>query len=393
MSARRPRRWSFRRRLTVHFLTLVGGAVMILSAAVYVLVAVIPSGAYTSWSIDFRPPAPVAAGSSTSDAEPPSVVVTQDGAPQVLAFSELLRLLLVVSVATCVIVALAATAVGWLVAGQIVRPLERVVAVARRTTTGDLSARIGPIGRTDEIAVLAWSVDEMLDALQRSIDSHARFAANASHELRTPLATTQTLIDVALADPNADRETFVELAHHLRDVNRRSLETVDALLDLADAQNLRPPSTTLDVAALVDDTVAEVRRAATSDGITLHHTSSSQPVLVTADHVLLRQALFNVLSNAVRHNIPGGNAHVGVVMDPFWVTVCVENTGPVVDEDRVRTLLESFVRDRGRVSTVGVGRGLGLAVVQAVLQAHGGEVHLAPRPAGGLIVSLRLPRR
>ena len=129
--------------------------------------------------------------------------------------------------------------VGWVLAGRMLRPLSSMNTAAKRAASGDLSQRLALAGPRDEIHDLADTFDHMLASLERSFSVHRRFAANASHELRTPLATTQTMIEVALSDPGASTEDLRRVLGRVLETNRSNRETIDALLDLADAQSGR----------------------------------------------------------------------------------------------------------------------------------------------------------
>src|SRR5437868_8153993 len=121
---------------------------------------------------------------------------------------------------------------GWLLAGRMLAPLDRITEATRTAATGSLSHRIRLPGRSDEFRELADAFDTMLARLEAHVAEQQRFAANASHELRTPLAITQTLLDVARSDPNRDTG---ELVDRLRDVNTRAIDLTEALLLLSRA--------------------------------------------------------------------------------------------------------------------------------------------------------------
>jgi len=156
---------------------------------------------------------------------------------RVTLMSEFLDKMLAISLGALVLLALASSAVGWVVAGRMLAPLSTMNEAAKRAASGDLSQRLALKGPRDEIRDLADTYDHMLDSLETSLGTYRRFAANASHELRTPLATAQTMIDVTLADPDASAQQLRSLAQRLRETNRANVETVDALLDLAEAQS------------------------------------------------------------------------------------------------------------------------------------------------------------
>ena len=130
---------------------------------------------------------------------------------------------------------------GWLLAGRMLAPLNRITDATRTAANGSLSHRIELAGRQDEFRELADSFDAMLARLEAHVAEQQRFAANASHELRTPLAITQTLLDVGRNDPNRDTD---ELVDRLRAVNTRAIDLTEALLVLSRADQRSFPETT-----------------------------------------------------------------------------------------------------------------------------------------------------
>lgn len=165
----------------------------------------------------------------------------------------------------------------------------------------------------------------MLDRLHRTFDAHRRFAANASHELRTPLATTQTLLDVVLDDPDADAGAFRRVAERVRETNRRSVETVASLLALA---AIGPRPLTMEEVRL-DAVVREAIEAAGPEleargiriAVSLHN------VAVAGEATLIRRAVSNLVLNAVRHNLEGGEVVVRVAVRDGTGELRIENTG------------------------------------------------------------------
>ncbi len=280
--------------------------------------------------------------------------------------------------------------IGWILAGRMLRPLSSMSRAARRAASGDLRQRLALSGPHDEIHDLADTFDGMLASLERSFEVHRRFAANASHELRTPLATTKTMIDVALTDPHPTVEGLREVLVRVRQTNDANRELIDALLDLADGELEREE---VDIAAIIRGELARLCDQAHHRG--LHVQCALEEPRVRADPVLLRQAVSNLLRNAVRHSAEGGRVMVRVHSRPpdrgrpCAVRLTVDNDGPVIPAERIPVLREPFVRGQGR--SRGAGHGLGLAIVSAVVTAHEGELHLHARPAGGLGVVMDLP--
>ncbi|MEU3601886.1 HAMP domain-containing sensor histidine kinase [Streptomyces sp. NPDC006798] len=280
---------------------------------------------------------------------------------------------------------------GWVLAGQVLRPLQQITRAADRAARGALDHRVGLTGRRDEFTDLSDTFDHMLDRLQRSFEAQRRFAANASHELRTPLAVSRAMLDVARADPEG--QDIPVLLSRLAEMNRRGGEIVDALLQLSALGNAPPPMAPLDLSEAVEEALEAVREEAAAQGVKV--SAEVRPVAVNGHEVLLRQLVVNLLHNAVRHNLPvGGSLAVTAGPDPEsdgFAVVRVVNTGAALDPEVVRTLTEPFLRADGRTAARR-GHGLGLAIVAAVAEAHHGGLVLASNPGGGLTVTVRIPR-
>jgi len=278
--------------------------------------------------------------------------------------------------------------IGWLIAGRLLRPLDAIHQAARRVSQGDMTMRAALAGPDDEFAQLARVFNGMLDRIQQSLETHRRFAANASHELRTPLATNKAMLSVALDRP--EDTDFVELARRLRTVNQHSIDTVEALLDLADAEQPAAHLDPVDLAELAREQIDVVRAEADAKRIAISH--HLDPAPARGSPVLLSRVLANLLQNAVRHNVVAGRVVVRTGRRNGAAHVRIENTGPTVPDDLVGTLTEPFVRHRGRAADMSEGGlGLGLAIVASIARAHGARMELEPRIGGGLAASFSLP--
>ncbi|KOU22247.1 sensor histidine kinase [Streptomyces sp. WM6368] len=277
---------------------------------------------------------------------------------------------------------------GWILAGRMLAPLARITDAARKAGAGSLSHRIRMKGRRDEFRELSDAFDSMLQQLESHVAEQQRFAANASHELRTPLAISRTLLDVAGKDPTRDRGELIE---RLQAVNTRAIDLTEALLLLSrgDRGDFRPESVDL---SLVAEEVAEtLLPLAEQRGITLDVTGGTARTSGSAE--LLLRMVTNLVQNAVVHNLPaGGTVSVHTEASADTSVLRVENTGRPLPPDLVATLTEPFRRGTERVRTdEHAGVGLGLAIVDSIVRAHDGTLDLAARPAGGLLVTVRLP--
>lgn len=295
-----------------------------------------------------------------------------------------------VPVASIVMVALLALGLGggWLLAGRMLAPLERIGDAARLAARGSLSHRIALPGARDEFRDLADVFDSMLEQLEAHVAEQQRFAANASHELRTPLAISQTLLEVAGDDPDRDVDALIS---RLQAVNARAIELTEALLLLSRADRRTFPREIVDLSLLAEGAVEALVPLADRRGVAVEVGGVPAPVLGSA--ALLPQLVTNLVLNAIVHNLPsGGSVAVRTHAMPNAVALVVENTGELLPAHRVATLVEPFQRGAERTrSDDHAGAGLGLAIVDRITQAHDGTLVLTPRAEGGLIVTVWLP--
>jgi signal transduction histidine kinase len=287
--------------------------------------------------------------------------------------------------------ALVSVGVGWVVAGRMLRPLQQVTGAARHLSETSLHQRLALEGPQDELKELADTFDGMLARLEAAFESQRRFVANASHELRTPLAIQRTLVDVALADPDATPEDLRRMASAVRDAVDRSERLIDGLLVLARSEDGRVPAEAVDLDVAARHAMEQAGDEAAAAGLDM--TSHLDPAPTTGSRVLLERLVANLVQNSVRHNVADGWVAVETGTDDGRSWVTVRNSGPVIAPDEVSRMFEPFRRlNADRVhSTRGVG--LGLSIVRAVANAHGGAVTAEPVASGGLEVTVTLAAR
>jgi two-component system sensor histidine kinase VanS len=279
---------------------------------------------------------------------------------------------------------------GWLLAGRMLQPLDRITDAARRARDGSFDHRIELGGRGDELTDLADAFDAMLARVQQTLDEERRFAANASHELRTPHAIIRTIVEVAQADP--DGRHVDEVLRRIGDTNDRAVAITEALLALARAgRGATGTRETVDLASIVAEAVEEETADAAATGIRVD--ASLAPAPTRGDRTLLGRLAANLVRNAVVHNEPGGWVSVTTAASGRAAMLVVANTGAVLEAGVAATLTEPFVRGAGRArnADAGTGSGLGLAIVASIVRAHEGVLDVSPRPGGGLQVTVKLP--
>src|SRR5918911_1239331 len=276
---------------------------------------------------------------------------------------------------------------GWLLAGRMLAPLTRITDATRTAANGSLSHRIELTGRKDEFRELADSFDTMLARVEAHVAEQQRFAANASHELRPPLAIAQTLLEVARNDPNGDTGELVDRLHA---VNTRAIDLTEALLLLSRADRRSFTREHVDLSLIAEEATETLLPLAEKHGVTIQTSGDITPT--SGSHALLLQMTTNLLHNAIVHNLPEhGTVQVNTAIRPESVMLTVENTGEELTPQLVSTLTEPFQRGTERIRSDHAGVGLGLAIVKRITQAHDGTLTLAPRPDGGLRVTVELP--
>jgi len=276
---------------------------------------------------------------------------------------------------------------GWLLAGRMLAPLDRITDATRMAATGSLSHRIELKGSQDEFGELADSFDTMLARLEAHVAEQQRFAANASHELRTPLAITQTMLDVARDDPASDTRELIDRLHA---VNGRAIDLTEALLLLSRAEQHSFTRDHVDLSLIAEEATETLLPLAEKRGLTIETSGERTPAI--GSHALLLQLSTNLVHNAIVHNLPRrGAVWVRTSVQPTGVALAVENTGEKLDPEVAATLAEPFLRGTRRIRSDHAGVGLGLAIVNSITQAHDGTLSLTPRPSGGLSVTVRLP--
>lgn len=304
-----------------------------------------------------------------------------------------LRAAIAVAVALAV---LAGAALGLPLVGFMLRGLDRMAATARQITSGDLGRRIGGARRSDELSVVGQAFDEMLERIEaamterRESEERARqFAADASHELRSPLAAIGTYTDLLLGGLREDPPEAERALGAMRREIDRMTRLVDDLLSLArgDAgfEMARSPMNVAEIAASAGE---HARTLARGQRICVR---SAGPLIVVGDPDRLRQALFNLVDNALRHTPVGGEIEISVVADKTRAVLSVRDTGSGIDPQALPRIFDRFYRaDPARSRATG-NAGLGLPLVRQIAIAHGGTVRVASTPGVGSTFTLDLP--
>jgi two-component system, OmpR family, sensor kinase len=282
----------------------------------------------------------------------------------------------------------AALLASYLVAARWSRPLRRMSAMAARVDAGDLSPRIAASGPHDEVRILADAFDHMLDRLEDAFARQRAFVSDASHELRTPLTVIRGQLEVLAREPDPKPEDIRRVERLVRVEIGRMQRLVDDLLLLARADErdfIHPRE--FELRPFVAELVEGIRPTADRH-IELGGVSDGR---LRADPDRVAQALRNVLVNAIDHTEARGRVRVTAEGHSGGVRLAVEDDGPGIPLEQRALIFDRFHRtDPARSRTAG-GAGLGLAIVQAIVDAHGGSVTVGDSGLGGARIVLELP--
>jgi signal transduction histidine kinase len=287
------------------------------------------------------------------------------------------------------IMAVLSVALGWLIAGRVLRPLRTITATARNISATSLKERLALSGPDDELKELGDTFDDLLSRLEQFIRSQRQFVANASHELRTPLALQRTRIQLALTDPDANMDSL-RAAHEQVLASGAQLERlITSLLTLTRGQAGLTKREPFDLAVVAEQVLLSRESGAWARSIELR--SVLEPAPVTGDPRLVERLVANLADNALAYNSNPGRIDVITKRRGDVAVLSITNTGPVIDAGAVDRLTQPFERLATERTGHPEGSGLGLSIVQAIVNAHTGSLTIRPRPRGGLTVDVTFP--
>ena len=370
---RLPRRTA-RLRLTVLY-----GAVCLAFGAALLAVTYL-----LSWGTLVAHPVPERASSSGN----PAAQAVRSGIEQITFDREML---LTRSGIALVIVSVAAVGVGWLLAGRVLRPLSTITAAARRISASSLHERLSLTGPDDELKELGDTLDDLFARLEAAFEAQRRFTANASHELRTPLTRERALLQVTRADPASTVETWQTVSEELLASNAGQERLLEALLTLASSEAGPGEREPVDLAAITSEALAAACPGISRLGLQVK--TAIQPATLDGDPLMVQQLVTNLIDNAVRHNLRGGEIQITTKTSHAGAFLSVANSGQVIPPAEVDRLFQPFQRLGPRPARRdGHGHGLGLSIVHAIAATHAATITAKPRPGGGLAIDVTVPR-
>jgi signal transduction histidine kinase len=279
---------------------------------------------------------------------------------------------------------------GWFVAGRMLRPIRTITSTARRISSTSLHQRLALDGPEDELKELGDTLDGLLARLEAAFEAQRHFVANASHELRTPLTAERTLLQVALDDPGTTTAAWRSTAEEVLASSDEQAHLIEALLTLATSESGLDGHEPVDLAPAVTASLAALQPETGRLGIRIDEVT--EPAPLDGDSLLVERLVANLLTNAVRHNVPGGRVEVRTEVKDSQAVLSVTNTGPPIPPAEIERLFQPFQRLGRRRANYQDGHGLGLSIVLAIATAHDAAVTAHSVPDGGLCVCVTFPQ-
>ncbi|WP_343552510.1 ATP-binding protein [Pantoea sp.] len=277
-----------------------------------------------------------------------------------------------------------------LLAWNLTRPMRQLREGFARVSSGDLSVRLYPVMRKrhDELSNVAQDFDAMVERLDTLVKAREELLHDISHELRSPLARLQLATGLARQTP----ESVESSLNRIDEEARRLDKMIGELLTLSRAEHESMPGEQyFDLTGLLQAVVTDVRYEAQIPGVNVDfQVDEKADYTVHGNAELIRRGVENVLRNALRFSHQGQHISVRLQAENQWLAIRVSDQGPGVDDEKLSSIFDPFVRVNSPL--MGKGYGLGLSIVRKVILAHHGEVQAVNRPEGGLELTLKLPR-
>ena len=280
---------------------------------------------------------------------------------------------------------------GYSLARRALAPVDRIAERAHSITADRLNDRLPVDNPHDELGRLALVINEMLGRLESSFAQMRRFTADVSHELRTPLTAMRSVGEVALRDRHDEAAYRSTIGSMLEEADRLSY-LVDRLLTLsrAEAGLTKPSMDVVDLRALAEEVASHLGVLAEEklQSLTIEPSGNGRGI---GDRVVLRQALINLVDNAIKYTPEGGQIRIRVSESADGPTVDVIDTGPGVAAEAATRIFNRFDRGSPARGDERAGSGLGLAIAKWAVEVSGGHLTLEPATGGGSTFRIALP--
>ncbi len=277
---------------------------------------------------------------------------------------------------------------GWILVSRALQPIGDISAAAEKISTGDLAQRINIAQTKSELGQLAGVLNSMFTRLEAAFTQQRRFSADAAHELRTPVSVLIAQTHAAMSQPRSYEENLQTIAACHR-AAQRMRRLIASLLQLArlDAGQEKPQRTEFDVALVANECVELLEPLAAERGVKI--ISEIASVIIVGDADQIGQVITNLVTNAIQYNRPDGEVRVTLRAEKSFAVLTAADTGQGITAADLPHIFERFYRaDAARSSG---NAGLGLAISQAIVAAHGGTMEVSSEENSGTLFSVHLP--
>jgi heavy metal sensor kinase len=281
---------------------------------------------------------------------------------------------------------------GYLVARRALAPIERMAERAQSITAERLSDRLPVHNADDEMGRLATVFNETLGRLERSFDQMRRFTTDVSHELRTPLTAIRSVGEVGLRGGHRDEASYRAMIGSMLEEADRLAGLVDRLLTLSRAESGQATLAreTVNLRVLAEDVVSHLGVLAEEKGQRLTIETTDDGLSAVADRQVMRQALINLVDNAIKFSPTGGDIRIRITGTAHEAVCDVSDSGPGIAEEARSRIFDRFYRSDDAPAG---GTGLGLSIAKGAVEANGGRLTLEHSPHGGSTFRIIMPRQ
>lgn len=292
------------------------------------------------------------------------------------------------SAISTIVIILISSFITYFLAGRTLSPLKKLSAQIKKVQAQNLSVPLEIPKANDEISLLTCSFNEMLARLDESFTVQRQFSANAAHELRTPLAVIQTQLDVFEKKDTYEIDAYKKTFSMIQEQTNRLSHLVEILLDMTNLQTVQRTDT-VSLFELTEEVFCDLDQIAAQKQVKLIQQDGD--CIITGSYILLYRAVYNLVENAIKYNHPSGSVTVQIRKEQDTAVLMVSDTGIGIPPENFEKVFDPFFRvDKSRSRAMG-GSGLGLALVKAISQQHGGRVQVTDSSPAGTTITFSLP--
>lgn len=290
--------------------------------------------------------------------------------------------LLITAIITCI-----SSIIVYFLVGYFLKPLKKFNKQLQNIQVKNLQEPIPLTSNSVEIVKITDTFNEMLKRINDAFSAQKQFSANAAHELRTPIAVMQTQIEVLKKNDNSDISDYKDVTNMVATQTERLSQVIDILLEMTQLQTAEKRDM-ISLYELIEEVICDLSAVAEQKNVEIIQKSGDTKLL--GNEMLIYRAIYNLIENAIKYNIEGGNVSVEIEEDEKYAKVIVIDTGKGIDKNNWKQIFEPFFRvDKSRSRSMG-GAGLGLALVKEIALRHAGDVCVVNSNNNGTKIELKL---